>query len=261
MIKKWKSLFVDTKKIFKWLFSKKYKKIGKLRAIPKTHKSKPCIRPIIDLRDTCITVACNIIKELSRSTLYAAIECTGFQIHCDDVLELGIDLDEQRMKLSDTDIFIISDINSMYDNINTEMLISAIDYIKDEILPLNYINEETHKLWMKAIAIAFEFAVFSFGDKIFKIINSMIQGSTSGGDACSLVLFVHEYRSRHTIHKSIKMMRRYKDDLAIIPRDPMKTIQWYESNVIKSIYHFAFEFETEIHRSSADICDITIERH
>ena len=87
---------------------------------------------------------------------------------------------------------ITSDINSLYDNINKLDANEAFEYATKNLLPLGYIDEEMHDLWYKASDYMFENAYFKFHDEIYRIENSEIQGTNSGGDCCSLVLNVNE---------------------------------------------------------------------
>ena len=156
----------------------------------------------------------------------------------------------------DVDQLIITDINSMYDNISFRMVRRAYS-TAIKLLPPQFLPPEMEDAFMEALSLIERHAVFEYGDTTRQILDSQIQGSISGSDSCSFVLRVREATCCKGIDAITKMLIRYKDDILIIPKHRVSNTAHFESAIISKIYP-DFEFETETPATIATMCDIDI---
>ena len=183
----------DYKKIIKKLYSKKHNKIGIWSSIPKVHKKDingnliKKIRPIINMKQTITTISSTIIKEITRKLIYGIKSMYQSEYECDDIRDIIINIDKfnNTNTINHDDQIVVCDINSMYDNISIDDVIKAFNVAINELLPINYISLKLIDLWKKAINHSFKCYHFEYQNDIYLQINSQIQGSVSGGDACS----------------------------------------------------------------------------
>ena len=101
-------------------------------------------------------------------------------------------------------------------------------------------------LWMKATQHLFKYVLFTFNNKLFHIFGSMIQGTKSGSDCCSLVLIVMELRRSNIFGFLIKFWIRYKDDMFMITNCiQLRSEEQVQSKILGLLYpEFSFDIET-----------------
>ena len=101
--------------------------------------------------------------------------------------------------------------------------------------------------WMKSVNHMFECAYFEFYEEIYKLESTHIQGSKSGGDVCSLVWNVKWIRNEHYFDELTDFIRRYRDDMIIIPNDNLNITNSKDcTEKLSSKLHKRFEFEIEL---------------
>ena len=181
-LRKYKRLIVDANRANSEL--EKHQRIGTWSPIPKVHKKnkdgtqKRALRPIVNHKNSVITVSCLAAREIARKLNAGLALVGGPEIDMDDIRRL-----------------------------------------------------------------------------IRRLIGSMIQGSISGGDLCSLRLRVLEIQNQTIIQTQFKLYIRYKDDILAVSNH--RTAASFE-RVVRCIYD-GMEFETEDPSTNATICDIDVE--
>ena len=164
IIIKYKNIINDYKKALNITFSGINDKIGSWSPIPKVHKLNNYgqiirkLRPIINLKNTIISISCAIIREISRKIIFRLKTMYYSYIDCDDVKDIIYNIIEfnKNHTLNVYDKLIICDINSMYDVITPNMVKDAFNYAIYELIP-NYLDNELINLWFKSMNYLFKF--------------------------------------------------------------------------------------------------------
>ena len=263
IVMKYKDDIIDYKKALNKIFSGINDKIGSWAPIPKVHKKdvngNPIkkLRPIINLKNTIISISCAIVREISRKLIFRLKTMYENYIDCDDVKDIIYTINNFNKNniLSVYDKLIICDINSMYDVISPNMVKNAFDYAIYELAP-NYLNGELINLWLKSMKCIFEFCYFKYKNVLYLLKNTQIQGSKSGGDNCNLFLIIHEIKNALKFQNMTKLLFRYKDDIFMIPRNIQINTKNCKDKLINILYP-QFEFEYEINKK-VEICDVDI---
>ena len=265
LVFKFKNIISDYIKTIRILKSNRLNSIGIFQAIPKVHKKdkqgNPIkkIRPIINLKDTIISISSGIIKEIARKINYGLKLYCQHKIEMDDIRDIILSVNEFNLNNNNNyniNNMISADINSMYDVINKNDVFNSFNYAISNLLPYDFINIDMIDLFFKAANHMFNNAYFEHEKEIYYIYNSQIQGSKSGSDCCSLVLNVDEIKNENLIQQLTLFHIRYKDDLIIIPKNKIN-VNEVESKILSKLYS-KYEFEYDINVNKAEICDIEI---
>ena len=266
MLTKTKYLIADKGRVLAELESGKYDRIGKWAAIPKVHKRnedgsmRRALRPLINHKQSIISVPCMVVREVVRKLNAGLVRYSGAHFECDDIRDVIIAIKhfnaEQPPLDPALDRLIVTDINSMYDNISFDMVRNAYTEAT-AMLPNGYISPAMESTFLEALQLIEKHATFEYSDQIRMIINSQIQGSMSGADTCSLVLRVMEAGRIDTIHELTRLTLRYKDDILCIPRQHHLDAADFERDIIGRVFP-EFEFETEMPATEATMCDIVV---
>ena len=265
IITKYKYIINDYKKALNITFSGINDKIGIWAPIPKVHKvdnnNNPIrkLRPIINLKNTIITIPCAIVREISRKIIFRIKTMYQNYIECDDVKDIIFSIMEfnKNNTLNIKDKLVVCDINSMYDVITPNMVKNAFECAIFDLIP-NYLNQDMINLWYKSMKYIFEFCYFKYQKVLYLLKNTQIQGSKSGGDNCNLYLVVHEIKNALKFQNLTKIILRYKDDIFCIPKTNINisSIECCKNNLINILYP-QFDFEYDINRE-IEICDVKI---
>ena len=134
-------------------------------------------------------------------------------------------------------------------------------------LPPQYVAPDMESAFFDALSIIEKHCYFEYKQRnantnlstsntsnIRRLIGSMIQGSISGGDLCSLRLRVLEIKAQTIIQTQFKLYIRYKDDILAVSSH--RTAASFE-RVVRCIYD-EMEFETDEPDMTATICDIDV---
>ena len=263
IITKFKEYITDYKTVLNKIFMNIYDKIGEWAAIPKVHKfdingnNIRKLRPIINLKNTIISISSSIIREISRKLIFRLKTMYECYIDCDDIR----DIIKQIIQFNNNNILNVNDklfmcdINSMYDVITPKMVIDTFNYAIYELVP-DYLSQDLIGLWYKAMDHIFKYCYFKYKNILYLLKNTQIQGSKSGGDNCNLYLVVHEIRNMNKINGLTKIMLRYKDDIFGISKLQINDNIDLKNKIINNIYP-QFEFEYNI-KDKVEICDIEI---
>eukprot|EP01083_Nonionella_stella_P234136 824366_1 len=175
---------------------------------------------------------------------------------CEDVKDIVIAIEQHQHQYPIDQDIIIADIGSMYDNIPFTSVKEALRMAID-MMPPGLITGELYNLWIESMDYLEFHLIFEYKDELFRILNSQVQGTPSGGDNATFVVCLREIQQWNTIEETFALYCRYKDDILAIPH---KTHTKDEVNmVLQSIYFkYNFEFDIEIESGSAIICDIQI---
>ena len=201
IIMKYKNRINDYKTALNKIYSGINNKIGSWSPIPKVHKVDQNgkmirkLRPIINLKNTIISISCAIVREISRKIIFRLKSMHENYIDCDDVkdiIQTIINFNKNNV-LNVYDKLLICDINNMYDAITPNMVKDAFEYAIYNLAP-NYLDYELVNLWYKSMNYIFRFCYFKYKNILYLLKNTQIQGSKSGGDNCNLVLIVHEIK-------------------------------------------------------------------
>ena len=263
IINTFKDYIIDYKNVINKIFSNKFDKIGKWASIPKVHKydengnNIKKLRPIINLKDSIISVSCSIVREISRKLIFRLKTMYECFIDCDDIRDIINQIlqfnDKNELNVNDT--LFACDINSMYDVITPNMVKEAFNYAIYELIP-DYLSQNLINMWYKAMDHIFKFCYFKYKNVLYLLKNTQIQGSKSGGDNCNLYLIIHEIRNMNKIKNLTKIMLRYKDDIFGISKDKINNNDQCKNKIINKIYP-QFEFEYNVN-NKVEICDIMI---
>ena len=180
----------------------------------------------------------------------------------DDIRDIILRVIKFNENTSNSNPFLIknmiaSDINSLYDNINQNDTNYSYNYAINKLLPIGYIDNDSINLWYKASNFLFENAYFNYNGNIYKITNSQIQGTKSGGDCCMMVLNVMECKYKEKSNELLALRMRYKDDLYMIPKIEIRNETELNEKILSVLYP-GFEFESSLNEESGEICDVEI---
>ena len=262
IIMKYKNKIKDYKRALNKIYSGINDKIGSWAPIPKVHKKdlngNPVkkLRPIINLKNTIISIACAIIREISRKLIFRLKIIYENYIECDDVKDIIYKINKfnDNNVLNVYDKLIVCDINSMYDEITPNMVKDAFNYTIYELMP-DYLDNQLKDLWYKCMNYIFKFCYFKYKNMLYLLKNTQIQGSKSGGDNCNLYLIVHEIKNCLKFQNLTKLIFRYKDDIFIISK--RKIMDNKNMDKLIKILYPQFEFEYNINKE-VEICDVKI---
>ena len=265
----YKSRFGDLTKCIKLLKGGIYNRIGNFSAIPKVHKKDiygnfiKKLRPIINMRNTITSISSSIIKEITRKILYYIKRTFSYISDFDDIRDIiikTINFNKNNIINYNTRNKCIScDINNLYDNIDKDDLLDAINYSINNLLPFNYIDHEIYDLYQKSINHFFNNSFFKFENKYYKQIKSMIQGSISGRDTSNLVLVINEIKYREIFNKYLLFNGRYADDVVMIINENIKIKNKEDIKNILFKLNLKFNFDNYIKDNKLEICDVNID--
>ena len=191
------------KQIWKMLHVKDAK-IGKFRILPKLHKSKFGIRPIVSSIGHPNEKICALID----ACLQTIVQNTStFLKDSQQLLQL---IENKRFNCKE--VFLYScDFESLYTNINKDDAIPLItEYVKN-FLDTNYISAKAFKILLD---IAFTTNVFKFQNQFYIQIRGVAMGCKCGPSIANLFVYILE---RHwlNIHNPL-IYKRFIDDMFIM---------------------------------------------
>eukprot|EP01083_Nonionella_stella_P186398 682224_1 len=219
IVYKYKKLYTNYGKVIGVLNSKRIRTIGKWRASPKVHKRKngipiKKIRPLINLKNTIITVASNTIKDITRKVAMAMRSFHNNQTECEDVKDIIIQIiqhnnnDPLNNYASDQQL-LVADIGSMYDNI-TMIDVKKTMNMALKMMPPGLISNEMYNLWFESMDFLEEHLIFDYKEVMYRIYGSQTQGTSSGGDNSTFTTIYSGSRVRTQIsNKQTRSSKRF----------------------------------------------------
>eukprot|EP01083_Nonionella_stella_P140609 431507_1 len=131
IVYKFKDVLSNASRIIKWIHAGRYDKIGTWRSMPKVYKVKKALRPIIDLKNTIISVSSAIVKEITRKLMIGIKMVYRVDYDCEsvfDIIEVINQFNESDTALLEwNQQLVVCDIASMYDNISPSDLERMFD--------------------------------------------------------------------------------------------------------------------------------------
>lgn len=182
-------------------------KLGKFRILPKLHKEKFGIRPIINCIDSPTSQICLFVFLL----LHPFVVCTESYLQdSQHLLQLLANIDVTTFK----ELYLYScDFESLYTNIELELALNLVLEFANEkkVLDLEHINIEGFK---QLLIIIFNNNIFKFKNNFFRQIRGLAMGSICGPVLANVVVYKLESKWLF-IHKPL-VYKRYIDDIFIL---------------------------------------------
>lgn len=198
-----------SKKLYKKLFDDDFEyKLGKFRYLPKIHKNKFSIRPIINYKDNPTSNLCILMDLLLRPFVY---KMESYIKDSQNLIQKC-----ENLKIESSDIFIYScDFESLYTNIDQNECLNLIsDFIKDKLCDENIKIKGFHtilKLILENNYFSFE-KNFYFHQKV-----GIAMGSRCGPSIANIFVYILEKRWLN-IYKPL-LFSRFIDDILIIVKE------------------------------------------
>eukprot|EP01083_Nonionella_stella_P075878 206494_1 len=261
IVYKFKDVLSNASRIIKWIHAGRYDKIGTWRSMPKVYKVKKALRPIIDLKNTIISVSSAIVKEITRKLMIGIKMVYRVDYDCEsvfDIIEVINQFNESDTALLEwNQQLVVCDIASMYDNISPSDLERMFD-VALRMVSDDYLTPREVELWYTATNYLFKYMCFAHnGSNVFSISNSMVQGTISGGDCSTFVCLMNEILRATILRDYTKLFFRYKDDIFLMPQSTRNDMEI--DQLLQAIYCNAnFTFKIEIKTEKCQICDIYI---
>ena len=178
-------------------------KVGSFRILPKIHKEKFSVRPIVNCRDHFTSDLCLLVDLILRPFVVA---CSSYIKDSTQLLQETRDLE-----LPDDCELVSGDFDSLYSNIILEDALNLIcDYIKDKH-DSKHINIIAFREILK---IVFEFNIFKYKNIFYRQIKGIAMGSKCGPSIANIFVFIYENVFLR-IHRPI-FYKRFIDDIFMI---------------------------------------------
>lgn len=198
---------VKTKNISKRLYNKlvcnSNNKLGKFRILPKLHKEKFGIRPIINSANHITSKLCKLVE------LILGPHVKNFPSYIQDSQNLLINCN--NLKFPNNVKLLSADIESLYTNINLDHAFNVIcEFAKDKL----YENDIDLTAFSVILKFIFDFNYFCYNDKFYKQIKGIAMGSICGPTIANIVVFSLEQKFLF-IYKPI-YYKRFIDDIFMV---------------------------------------------
>ena len=194
-------------RVFNKLFIKKACKSGTIRILPKLHKKKFGLRPIINCINHPTSKLCEIIDIIFKKVL---INCNTILKDSQEFLQIC-----KNKKFNSEKIFLYScDFESLYTNIEPNHAINIIcDFLKDSSIFIDNFDFNLISLH-KILYIIFKSGIFQFENLNYLQIKGLPMGCKCGPSVANLFLFILE-RKWVSLHPEV-LYKRFIDDIIII---------------------------------------------
>ena len=184
------------------LLEKTYK-FGTFRFLPKLHKSKFSIRPIINYRQHLTSYLCTLIDHIIRP----------FVMSCDSYIKDSQDLinKTQYLRLPSNVNLFSCDFDSLYTNIvHSDCVYLICDFLQDK-----FSNDHLNIVAFKRFLLfVLDNNYFTFDNTVYKQNVGIAMGSVCGPSIANLFVYIYE-KKWLSIHRPI-VYYRFIDDLFII---------------------------------------------
>jgi len=178
-------------------------KVGSFRILPKVHKEKFSVRPIVNCRDHFTSDLCLLVDLILRPFVE---KCSSYLKDSTHLLQEAEDLE-----IPDDCELVSGDFDSLYSNIMLEDALNLIcDFIKEE-------HRSDHidiKAFREILKIIFEFNIFKYKNIFYRQIKGIAMGSKSGPSIANIFVFIYEVVFLR-IHRPI-FYKRFIDDIFMI---------------------------------------------
>ena len=204
---------LNNKNISKKLFSKikidhSECKVGSFRILPKIHKDKFSIRPIVNCLNHFTSHLCLLVDVILRPFV---VKCESFIKDSQHLLQETLELfvPEGYSLLS-------GDFDSLYNNIILETALDVIcDFVKNDFHS-QHINIIAFR---KILEIIFKFNIFKYKNVYYRQIKGIAMGSKCGPSIANVVVYIFEKKFLHIHRYSIIFYKRFIDDIFLIIKD------------------------------------------
>ncbi|CAF1074569.1 unnamed protein product, partial [Brachionus calyciflorus] len=211
-----------SQRLYKRLYIKNFQ-VGKFRILPKIHKSKFGLRPIINCINHPTSSLCEFIDIILQKILK----------NCSTILKDSQELLQycENMKFNTSNLYIYScDFESPYLNIRPTHAIDAISqYLLDNLIFENNFDFDII-CFRKIFELIFTSGIFEFDEKFFLQILGLPMGCKCGPSEANLYLFILE-KYWVSLHSTL-LYKRFIDDILII--------SLYEININELIEQFIY---------------------
>jgi len=178
-------------------------KPGSFRALPKIHKEKFSIRPIINCVNHLTSNLCCLIDIILKPFVVSSESYLKDSQHLLQEAEL--------LKIPASSKLYSCDFDSLYTNIN---LNEALFLISDFIRSRFFSNHIDNIGFNKILEIVFKFNIFKYKGKFYKQVKGIAMGSKCGPSIANIFVYILELKFL-TIHRPF-YYKRFIDDIFII---------------------------------------------
>ena len=194
-----------SKKLFKFLCKDDFK-LGNFRILPKLHKSKFSVRPIINYRNNITEKLCTLLDFLLRPYIKNA---DSFILDSQNLIQKT-----QNLVLPESAKLFSCDFESLYTNIDHNQCIDIMsEYLLDK-LNTSHLNIIAFR---KFLSFVLDNNYFKFELDFFKQIKGIAMGSVAGPSIANVFVMIYEIKWSQ-IHRPIVYLR-FIDDLFVILDD------------------------------------------
>jgi len=180
-------------------------KVGSFRILPKIHKDKFSVRPIVNCLDHFTSDLCLLVDIILRPFV---VKCESFLKDSQHLLQETLDL-----YVPEGFSLISGDFDSLYNNIILESSLDIIcDFVKDKFHS-KHINIIAFRSILKVV---FNFNIFKYKSIHFRQIKGIAMGSKCGPSIANIVVYIFEKKFLHIHRYSIIFYRRFIDDIFLI---------------------------------------------
>lgn len=200
----WENKYIS-KELKNKLFNDKIEyKIGKFRFLPKLHKEKFSVRPIINYKDNPTSNLCLLIDLILRPLVY---KMESYIKDSQNLIQKTLDV-----AFKEENILLYScDFESLYTNINHEECLDIIcEYLKEK-LDSEHLKIEGFRAILKLVL---KNNYFCFEEKYYKQKCGIAMGSRCGPSIANIFVYIYERRWLN-INKTLFYVR-FIDDIFII---------------------------------------------
>ena len=183
--------------------SKEYN-FGKFRFLPKLHKNKFSIRPIINYQNHITSKLCHLIDFILQPYIK---KFPSYIKDSQNLIQISKDLNFS----TDSQLF-SCDFENLYTNINLD---TALSIFNEFLVEVNFYSKHiTIKGLVTILKFIFDLNIFSYKDKFYKQIKGIAMGSKCGPSIANLYVYFFE-RKFLSIHKPL-FYKRFIDDIILI---------------------------------------------
>ena len=209
IIIKYKELFLShsnknyiSKRMMRYLNKDEFK-LGNFRILPKLHKEKFSIRPIINYRENVSEKMCTVVDYILRPFVK---ESDSYILDSQNLIQKT-----QNISIPKNAKLYSCDFESLYTNIDHNECVNVIsDFLKDKLdnSELNIIS------FRDFLSFILYNNYFCFGDGFYKQVSGIAMGSVAGPSIANMFVMIYEIKWC-TIHRPL-IYYRFIDDIFVV---------------------------------------------
>lgn len=180
-------------------------KVGSFRILPKIHKDKFSVRPIVNCLNHFTSDLCLLMELILRPFV---LVCESFLKDSQHLLQKTID-----MVIPDEYELLSGDFDSLYNNI---ILILALDIICDFVKDKFYSEHINIIAFREILKIIFNFNIFKYKNSFYRQVKGIAMGSKCGPSIANIFVYIFEKKFLHIHRPYILCYKRFIDDIFLI---------------------------------------------